>query len=63
MRRAISAQASNFPDQTGFVLESSTDPTATTWDSVTDSQQLDGDEVELSVPTDGPAQFFRLRKP
>ncbi|MCW5551614.1 MAG: hypothetical protein KIS67_05535 [Verrucomicrobiae bacterium] len=47
----------------GFALESSVVPTATTWDPVPGTPQLNGDDYELTVPMDGPARFFRLRKP
>lgn len=48
---------------TGFTPESNTDPTSTTWDPVHGTPQVNGDQYELAVPTDGPALFFRLRKP
>jgi hypothetical protein len=48
---------------TGGVLERSSGLLGTAWDPVPGTPQLHGDEFELSVPTQGPARFFRLRKP
>jgi hypothetical protein len=48
---------------TGFAPESSTDPAAMNWDPVAGTPQLNGDQYEMTVPADGPARFFRLRKP
>jgi hypothetical protein len=48
---------------TGGVLERSSGLLGTAWDPVPGTPQLKGDEFELSVPTDGPVRFFRLRKP
>jgi hypothetical protein len=36
---------------------------ATTWNSVPGTPLLNGDEYELTLPFDGQARFFRLRKP
>ncbi len=47
----------------GFALEGSADPASKNWDPVPGTPQLNGDQYELAVPTDGPARFFRLRKP
>ena len=48
---------------TGLFLENSADPTAAIWDPVPGTPQLNGAEYEMTFPTDGPAQFYRLRKP
>jgi hypothetical protein len=48
---------------TGFELESSASLGSTTWDPVPGTPQLNGEEFELTVPMDGPARLFRLRKP
>jgi hypothetical protein len=48
---------------TGFALESSAEPTATIWDPVPGTPELKGDDYELTVPTESPVRFFRLRKP
>jgi hypothetical protein len=48
---------------TGFVLEGSPEVTHTSWSPVPGTPRLNGDEFELSVPTDDPARYFRLRKP
>lgn len=47
----------------GFALESSTSLGSPTWDPVPGTPQLHGDQYELAAPVDGPARFFRLRKP
>lgn len=47
----------------GFALESSTSLGSPTWDPVPGTPQLNGDAFEIAVPKDGPARFFRLRKP
>lgn len=48
---------------TGGVLERSSSLLGTAWDPVPGMPKLNGDEYELTVPVDGPARFFRLRKP
>ncbi len=48
---------------TGFALESTADPKATVWELVPGTPQLNGDNHELIIPIDGPARYFRLRKP
>jgi hypothetical protein len=48
---------------TAYLLESSADPTAPIWDPVAGTTQSNGDQYEITVPADGPARFFRLRKP
>jgi hypothetical protein len=45
------------------LLEQSPDAFTTTWDPVPGTPQLNGDGYELSLPLNGPARFFRLRKP
>jgi len=48
---------------TGFVLEGSPEVTPTSWSPVPGTPHLNGDDYELTVPIDGLARFFRLRKP
>ena len=48
---------------TGFELESSVSLESTTWDPVPGTPRLNGDEFELTIPTDGAARYWRLRKP
>jgi hypothetical protein len=43
---------------TGFALESSADPTATSWDPVPGAPELNGDEFELTIPTRRPGALF-----
>lgn len=47
---------------TGYALQSTTSLTAPSWTAVAGTPTQDGARLELSVPLEGTARFFRLRK-
>jgi hypothetical protein len=47
----------------GYVLESTPMLTPPAWGIVTGTPPLNGDQYEMTVPTEGSARLFRLRKP
>ena len=52
-----------FPATTGYVLESRTSVISTNWQTASETAATNNGRLEVFVPLDQQARFFRLRKP